>query len=63
MALAPSFVNEQAGGRSVVTLWEGGEGVVITSHEWEGRNAGGEPALGLTAASRTPMSIMLLNGA
>lgn len=63
MGLTPGSGNEQGGGRSEAPIWEGGEAVVITSHEWEGRNPGSEPALGLTAASRTPMSISLLNGA
>ncbi|CAE6480920.1 hypothetical protein ACGC1H_005236 [Rhizoctonia solani] len=43
-------------------VWEHGEAVVITSHEFEGRAAMSTPALSLDVTSRAPMSITLLNG-
>ncbi|QRV98204.1 Asp domain protein [Ceratobasidium sp. AG-Ba] len=42
-------------------VWEHSEAVVITSHEWEGSRPDSSPAMQLTAAARTPMSISLLN--
>ncbi|EUC62549.1 Asp domain protein [Rhizoctonia solani AG-3 Rhs1AP] len=58
VSLAPSAEGSQRSD----AVWEHGEAVVITSHEFEGRVAMGTPALSLDATSRTPMSITLLNG-
>ncbi|CAE6425190.1 unnamed protein product [Rhizoctonia solani] len=59
VTLAPSAEGSHRDGDAV---WKHSEGVVITSHEFEGRAAMGTPALSLAASSRNSMSIALLNG-
>ncbi|KAG8745744.1 hypothetical protein FRC12_014473 [Ceratobasidium sp. 428] len=56
--LAPTF--EQSP-QLALPVWEYSEAVVITSHEWEGSRPDSNPALGLTASSRTPVSMNVLN--